>query len=396
MATEKYLKEENSMKRKLAFNIAFLSFAVALSGQQISNENLRIMHGPYIQNLTYEGVTIIWHTNLPSVPSVVLTLPGGETRVVQNSHDGIIDGGSTMHKVRLSSLEPGTEYNYIPVSTEILKYQAYRVYRGDTLARGNFSFRTPEKDQDKVNFSVFNDIHGRAALLSSFLTSPGTINSDLFFFNGDMIDYLQDENQLFNGFIDTAVSCFATSKPFYYVRGNHETRGMLARELKKYFDFPSGRFYYSFTQGPVRFIVLDCGEDKPDDNRYYYGLADYDNYRFAELEWLRNELQTKDRDDYRFTIVIIHMPVIKGEQQGYGMQFLSDHFGPVLSEAGIDLMISGHTHRNAYITEDESGFGYPVVVSSNKTFTEFEATRQEIRWKLKDSEGIIIESGVIK
>ena len=42
---------------------------------------------------------------------------------------------------------------------------------------------------------------------------------DFYFFNGDMVDFLQSEYQLFPGFIDTAVTYFATRKPFYYVRG---------------------------------------------------------------------------------------------------------------------------------------------------------------------------------
>jgi len=263
------------MKRNIL--AAVLSMIIALSGlgQSINNENLKIIHGPYIQNLTPEGVTIIWHTNMPAVPSVIISGDGAGTGIVQNSTDGIIDGGGTIHKVRLSSLDPGKEYTYTPVSVQVMKYQAYRIYYGDTLRGDNFKFRTPSAGAKNVSFTVFNDIHERAGLLSEFLSQDRNINSDLYFFNGDMIDYLQDDSQLFNGFIDTTVSYFATSVPFYYVRGNHETRGMLARDLKQYFDFPSGKFYYAFTRGPVRFIVLDCGEDKPDNNRYYFPVSGF-------------------------------------------------------------------------------------------------------------------------
>jgi len=90
------------------------------------------------------------------------------------------------------------------------------------------------------------------------------------------------------------------------------------------------------------------------------------------------------------------MPVIKSEGAGYGMKFLEENFGPVLSGAGIDLMISGHTHRTAYLTGDKSGFGYPVLISSNRTYAEFEVSEREIKWELKDNEGNIVESGIIK
>jgi len=384
------------MKKILPVSITLLFVSILMSGQQVNNENLKITHGPYIQNLSPGEVTVIWHTNLPAIPSLLISGKRGDSRLVQNSSDGIIDGGGTMHKVKVTDLEPGSEYSYTTVSKQVMKYQAYRIYYGDTLKGREITFRTPDPEARRVSFTVFNDIHENADLLSSFLASKGAKNAELYSFNGDMIAYLQDESQLFSGFIDTAVSRFASSKPFYYVRGNHETRGMLARDLKQFFDFPSGRFYYSFTRGPVRFIVLDCGEDKPDSNRYYYGLADYDNYRLEELEWLNRELDAGSSDATHFTVVIIHMPVIKGEKQGYGMQFLSEHFGPVLSGAGIDLMISGHTHRTAFISKDRSGFNYPVLISSNRTFIEFSANERELSWELKDSEGNIVESGSVK
>ena len=98
--------------------------------------------------------------------------------------------------------------------------------------------------------------------------------------------------------------------------GNHETRGFVARDLKNYFDYKDDRFYYSFDNGPVHFVVLDCGEDKPDNNRYYYGLADYDSYRLEELEWLKKEVKSDAFRNAKHRIVIVHMPIIKEEKQG--------------------------------------------------------------------------------
>ena len=174
------------------------------------------------------------------------------------------------------------------------------------------------------------------------------------------------------------------------VRGNHETRGMLARGFKKYFDLPEDRFYYSVSDGPVHYVALDCGEDKPDNNRYYFGLADYDSYRLEQLEWLKKHIKSQEFRNAEYRVVIIHMPVIMGEDMGHGMQFLSDHFGPVLKDAGIDLLIAGHTHRVAYYDRKQSGFGYPVMVSSYKTYIELEASDKELKALIKDSEGEVV------
>jgi acid phosphatase type 7 len=72
------------------------------------------------------------------------------------------------------------------------------------------------------------------------------------------------------------VAYFASGKPFYYARGNHKSRRYAARDFKDFFDFEKAKMYYSCDNGPVHFIIQDCGEYKTDNNRYYYSLYDYD------------------------------------------------------------------------------------------------------------------------
>ena len=98
------------------------------------------------------GVTIIWTTNKPAVPGVNLTSPDGKVRFIRNSHDGIIDGGGLVHKVRVDGLEPGNTYKYSISSVQILKYQAYRIYYGDTLSRRAESFVIPSLEIGKCKF----------------------------------------------------------------------------------------------------------------------------------------------------------------------------------------------------------------------------------------------------
>ncbi len=384
------------MKKLVSSFVLFVVIRITLTSQGIDNENFVVTHGPWLQNLTASGVTVVWTTNKPAVPGIALTASDGQTRFVRNCKDGIIDGGGMLHKVRVEGLEKGTTYNYSINSVQILKYQAYRIYYGDTLTRRPESFTTLSGEPDKVNFTVINDVHGNSWKLASYLKNGDTSSQDLYFFNGDMVDFLQETDQLFRGFIDTSVAYFATRKPFFYVRGNHETRGYLARDLKNYFDFKDDRFYYSFNHGPVHFIVLDCGEDKPDNNRYYYGLADYDTYRLEELEWLKQDIESENFRKAKHRIVIVHMPIIKEEKQGHGMRFLSEHFGPVLQDSGIDLMISGHTHRTAFHDKSKSGFNYPVVVSSNNTFVEIYVDLQGIKAVIKDLSGKQVNELIIK
>lgn len=50
-----------------------------------------------------------------------------------------------------------------------------------------------------------------------------------------MLSFINSEDQLFKGFMDTAVRLFASEIPMYYARGNHETRGVFATEIQRYF-----------------------------------------------------------------------------------------------------------------------------------------------------------------
>ncbi len=370
-----------------------------LFGQSI--EPLRITHGPWLQNLTQDGVTVCWTTNLPSVPGVLLAgfKPTGDS-LVRNSTDGLINAGGTLHRVRISGLLPGQTYTYRTQSVELLKLRPYQVYYGDTLKGKELSFTTQYHAKKNTRFLVVNDIHTNGARLSSLLRAGKASGQDLVVFNGDIVDNFETESQLLGPIIDTSVRYFASRVPFVFVRGNHETRGFMARKLKDYLDYPDGRYYHSFDQGPVHFVVLDCGEDKPDNNRYYYGLADYDRYRLEELEWLKREVKTDAYRNSAFRVILVHMPIIPAYQfiyghfpllisgnRGYGPEFLARHFGPVLKEAGADLLIAGHTHRHLWLIPPFSGYSFPLLTNGVGNFVQVEADEKVLTVRVGTEKG---------
>lgn len=375
------------MKRLIAIKIFLIIIFINALSQGIDNDNFVITHGPWLQYIKESSVAIFWTTNKPAIPGITLTGPDGKSRFIRNSTDGIIDGAGTLHKVRIDGLAPGATYKYSINSVQLLKYQAYRIYYGDTLVRKPETFVTPPKGTGEVSFTVFNDVHELSGKMASYLKNNDIAHQDFYIFNGDMINFLQDPGQLFPGFLDTATAYFAAVKPFYYIRGNHETRGYAPRELKDYFSFEDNMFYHSFDWGPVHFTVLDSGEDKPDNDMNYYGLADFDAYRLKELVWLKEEVKSYSFRNAKYRIVMIHMPVIREEKQNWAMKFLADNFGPVLSNAGVNLVMSAHIHRNMYYEKGKSGFDYPVLVNSNNSFVEVAADNNGIRAVVKDVTG---------
>ncbi|MFA6127270.1 MAG: metallophosphoesterase family protein [Bacteroidales bacterium] len=394
--------------RKYFLLIVLVFFVAPCFSQSI--ESLRITHGPWLQNETDDGVTICWTTNLPAVPGIWLVRDQPMTdSLIRNSTDGLINVGGTLHQVRITGLQPGTTYSYRMHSVELLKLRPYQVYFGDTVKGKEFRFTTLNPSKKTTRFMVVNDIHTDGAKLGGLLRSGNAAEQDLLFYNGDIVDNFESESQLLGPIIDTSVRYFASRVPFVFIRGNHETRGFMARKLKDYLDYPDNHYYYSFDQGPVHFVVLDCGEDKPDNNRYYYGLADYDNYRLQELEWLKREVKTPAYRNAAFRVILVHMPIIPSyrfiyarlpflikEDRGYGPSFLSEHFGPVIREAGADLMIAGHTHRHLWLSPPFSGFGFPILINGTSNFVQVDATDQLLSIKVASGKNEAILSKELK
>jgi hypothetical protein len=291
-----------------------------------------------------------------------------------------------------------------------MKFRPYQIYFGDTVKGKEFSFSTQNSFKDTTCFMIVNDIHTNGAKLAGFLKSGNAASQDLLIYNGDIVDNFETEAQLSGPIIDTSVRYFASNVPFAFIRGNHETRGIMARKLKDYLDLPDNRYYYAFDQGPVHFVLLDCGEDKPDDNRYYYGLADYDQYRFQELEWLKEQVKTAAYLNAPFRVIIIHMPIFPAykviytrmpflikENRGYGPSFLAEHFGPVIREAGADLLIAAHTHRQLWLAPPFSGFGFPMLINGNTSYVKVEATEQALSIRvISDKEETILSKELKK
>ena len=103
---------------------------------------------------------------------------------------------------------------------------------------------------------------------------------------------------------------------------------------------PEGRFYYARDAGPLHLIVLDTGEDKPDDTRVYAELNSTVEYRAQELAWFKNHVKTDPRvAEAPFRVILMHQPGmgLAGRRAG--------GVGETANEAGVDLVIAGHRHR---------------------------------------------------
>lgn len=58
------------------------------------------------------------------------------------------------------------------------------------------------------------------------------------------------------------------------------------------------------------FVVLDCGEDKPDDFPVYAGLNDFDSYRSEQARWFAELIRSKEYRTARWHVVMNHFPPV--------------------------------------------------------------------------------------
>jgi predicted phosphodiesterase len=298
-----------------------------------------------------------------------------------------------VHSVKLTGLKPGTKYRYRAFSQEVLRRESYHVFYGKVASTsaygsGPLSFTTNDNAKSNFTFTVINDIHGRSDMMRKLLEMAEPKKNDLVFFNGDMVSTMNNEQELFNGFMDTGVDMFAKEIPMYYCRGNHETRGPFATEFQTYFSTLSPELYYLVRHGPVCFVILDCGEDKPDTDIEYSGITVYDQYRTQEAAWLKEALKQKEFLEAPFKVVICHMPPFGG---WHGEQEILDKFVPLLNEAGIDIMLSGHLHRHTK-QEPNVNVKFTVLANGNEAVIKGKITENELNLNIIGLDGKQVDS----
>lgn len=368
-------------------------FSLLLNLPAFAQEDIRITHAPYLQNLGESEVTIVWTANKPSIGWVELAPDDGthfyrtERPKFYNAKNGI-KLTSTVHSVRLTGLQPGTRYRYRVYSQEVVSHVGWRVTYGNVAATSVYgkqplAFKTSDHNRQSVNFAMINDIHGKSDVLEKLVSHCDLKTTDMFLFNGDMVSIFNSEKEIFDGFMDKATELFASELPMYYTRGNHETRGSFATAFQDYFSPKQEHIYYMFRQGPVCFVILDSGEDKPDSDLEYAGITVYDQYRTEQAEWLAKVLESKEYKEAPFKVVVCHIPPFGG---WHGDQEVAEKFIPLLNKADVDIMLCGHLHR--YVrNEPKDGVRFPVIVNSNNTILKAEAQPGKLSIKILDLEG---------
>lgn len=239
-------------------------------------------------------------------------------------------------------------------------YSQSYLYRGPfgaikgTLAKKSYSF-VPVNTDDGLNYYSFSDIHGDLKGAENARNK----GAELLILDGDIIsdvNTFEDAN-----FVNKVAYKLTKGKiPVLYARGNHELKGPYSEQLYKFVPSVNEKFYYSFRFGNVYGWVLDLGEDHDDDWWEYYGSADFDSYRYEQVEFLKKEEEKGEYRKYDYHLVISHIPL---PFINYRLNHVPAKIAFVeqLNKRDIDRALCGHQH-DLFIFE-------PGLITPGETLT---------------------------
>lgn len=353
-----------------------LTFLLSLSLTAFA-QDFKITHGPYLCDMSDNGVTVVWTTDKPAMSWVEIAPDGEEsfyaqerTKVYATMHGRKL-ATERIHRVRINNLKPGTTYRYRIFSREVTgwaisNWVTYgKLDSSNVYSKEPYRFTTYSDNKEDVSFLVLNDIHNHADFMKDLCKDVKFKTLDFVCFNGDMVNWFDKEESLFSGFLDTSIEMFASETPIVFNRGNHETRGFMAEKISDYFPTRDGKLYQMFSVGKVCFLVLDGGEDKPDSDIEYAETAAYDAYRAEQAEWLKKCVASDEFKNASARVVLLHIPPTEGDW--HGNVHLQELFMPILNKANVDVMFSGHTHRYALKKPTDKN-SFPIIVNSSNTY----------------------------
>ena len=188
--------------KKLLFVFAGLAFALTAAAQEF-----RITHGPYLCDMSQDGVTVVWTTNRPALSWVEASPADSLAPAPPPRHYQTVAGrklaGRTLHAVRVRGLQPGTDYRYRIFSQEVQSWpDVNNVTYGKTVGadasrRRAYGFRTFPAAGSGCSFLVLNDIHGKADVLTRLCKRVDFSELGFVAFNGDMSSSVERGEQLF-------------------------------------------------------------------------------------------------------------------------------------------------------------------------------------------------------
>ncbi len=324
-----------------------------------------LTRGPYLQKAAPTQMTIRWRNTLYDVGRVRYGATPATLNLTVDEPVG--PTGQFDHVVTLSGLTPNTTYYY-------------SIGAGaDTLAPApadnptDFTFTTPPTPGTVLNTRIWvlgdagTSNGNQAAVRDAFYAFTGARTPNLVLQLGDNA-YNSGLDSEYQSAMFNMYPTMLRKTPFWPCLGNHETnQAHTFVDTYPYFDIytlptageaggvASGtEHYYSFNYANIHFIVLDSMTA----NRAVDDPATPQNEDGPMAAWLRNDLQSTTA---RWLIAFWHHPpYTKGSHNSdteVELIEMRQNFLPILEGAGVDLVLTGHSHiyERSYLLDGHYG-----------------------------------------
>jgi predicted phosphodiesterase len=384
----------------LTANVAATTSASYAADANTGTASLPLLRGaPVLSGPASESLTILQSVGRPATGYLEIQEADGPWRRVDDESAGLLPYVAHVLKFRLPPVRPGSTVRYRVTVTAIDFKNAYEIERGETARTEEYEFRALDPAAEETRFVVWNDTHENLETIRKLHARTVELRPDFLLWNGDQTNDVYDEAKMAGQYLAPGDLPISARWPLAYARGNHDVRGPAARHLHRYTGTPGDRFYYAFRSGPLAALVMDTGEDKPDDHPVFAGLAGFDALRRRQTEWLAETIRQPWFQAATHRVLFCHIPLWwKDEKTDHGYWWFSrvsrDSWLPLLREAGVKLVVSGHTHEEAWLPMDgERPIGQLVgggPQPARATIMLGHATRDELTIEVAQLDGRVV------
>lgn len=288
--------------------------------------------------------------------------------------------------VRITGLRPATRYWYRTVTDEVksIHHPLYAgISRGEHHVGSVHSFVTSGSD-GVSRFGVINDTHAQWDAFAYTAKKFREMKFPVGIWAGDALNCTDDRRTAVEAFLypDVPTKDSAAETPMLFLPGNHEFGGTFARHIDEVMPcrpleergvkYAALKWNFAVRQGEIALIGMDTGDGLHDLDDRLCGLGSFSAYRRLQTEWLEEALARPDIRSAPFAVVFCHIPLFNSSPNKNGcekplpkggaawVRECNEQWGPLLDQAGVQLVVCGHTHTHRW--DDETGYRWKQVV----------------------------------
>ncbi|WP_284037023.1 metallophosphoesterase [Neobacillus sp. 114] len=298
----------------------------------VSDSPIRVDANKVPQQLTMHvgtdastSVNFAWTTNEKVQTLLKVNKKGGSPSTIFSGTNAVGAGNRFFHKVEVTGLTPGTEYEYTAGA-------------GANTLTGTFKTAPEAGNKDSFTFNYIVDPQISNAVNS--IAAGATFNelskltdSAFTYIGGDLTDSSSNETQwnlFFNngGAYPTAGADFLKNNLISVVQGNHDNA-----TFNGHINVPNqSGGAYAFDYGPVKYVMLNTQNDTQPELE-------------AQEVLLRSEAG-KAKENGQWIFVGMHKAIYTGASHITDNDIieLRKYWSPIFAELDIDVVMQGHDH----------------------------------------------------